>query len=65
MCLRDSLGAEVVAIISPASGVLTLLSDDLSLVIFGQSKPSCVFLGPWLEVKKKPKTLIYLVICRA
>ena len=31
------LGVEVVAMISPVSGVWTLLSDDLSSVIFGQS----------------------------
>ena len=26
---------------------------------------SCVFLGPWHEVKKNPKTLIYLRIFKA
>ena len=38
------LGAALVAMISLASGVWTLISDDLSLVIFGQStEPPKVF----------------------
>ena len=37
------LGAEVVAMISLASGVWTLLSDDLSSVIIGQSIKTSIY----------------------
>ena len=43
------LGAVVVAMISPASGVWTLIFDDLSLVIFRQ--PTVMHSFGWLEIK--------------